>query len=765
MHPRYLLLAVTSLVCTAAPADEPIVDTWRYTLSRPAAAWHEVGHNDQAWMEAPGGFGTPDTPAARVGTNWQTDDIWLRKRFTLKAIPAKPALLIHHDEDAEVYLNGRQVAKLEGYATKYDVVRLGEKQAAALKVGQNVLGVHCHQTTGGQFIDAHVVDADNVPKLPPPLRRTEPFRSELITEWGAEVTPENAWTEYPRPQMARDEWTCLNGLWDYAITSVETKQKPSEWNGRILVPFALESRLSGVHRLLDATEALWYHRTFQAAPEDGRRALLNFEAVDYRCDVYVNDHLVGSHQGGNTPFWFDVTDALRRGDNELVVRVEDETEGWQLRGKQVLNPRGIWYTQMSGIWQTVWLEEVAAAHIVDLVIRTNANEGAIEVEPKIVGDTKGYSLQVVLKDGDEVVVKTKGDLDGPTINLEDAKLWSPKSPHLYDLEIALLDGDGKAVDEVHSYAGIRTLGKTRDADGHLRFTLNGQPIFHWGTLDQGWWPDGLLTPPADEAMLSDIEFLKAAGFNMIRKHIKVEPRRYYYHCDRLGMMVWQDQVSGGKNPPWGRFKSNPIDAEWPSEQHAQYMLELERMIDNLENHPCIVVWVPFNEAWGQHRTVEVGKWLAQRDPSRAVNTASGGNFWPVGDVADFHSYPHPTFPFDNRRFADFVQVVGEFGGHGLPVGGHLWDPDRRNWGYGNLPNTPQEYQNRYRESLARLDALRKQGIAAGVYTQTTDVEGEVNGLMTYDRKVVKFPAEELAEVHAVLFVDDSGEKSAAAAGK
>jgi beta-galactosidase len=257
-------------------------------------------------------------------------------------------------------------------------------------------------------------------------------------------------------------------------------------------------------------------------------------------------------------------------------------------------------------------------------------------------------------------------------------------------------------------------------------------------------------------MLFDIDWLKQAGFNMIRKHIKVEPRRYYFHCDRMGMMVWQDQVSGGLNPNWTRLQPNPQDATWPDDQHAQFMLELDRMISALENHPSIVCWVPFNEAWGQHRTVDVGQWVAQRDPSRLVNIASGGNFWPAGDIVDAHNYPHPEFPFDlgeGNRFTGYIKVMGEFGGHGLPVTGHLWDANRRNWGYGSLPKNKQEYLERYVTSLNMLNQLRAQGIAAGVYTQTTDVEGEINGLMTYDREVIKIPAQELAEMHKILFAD------------
>ena len=284
--------------------------------------------------------------------------------------------------------------------------------------------------------------------------------------------------------------------------------------------------------------------------------------------------------------------------------------------------------------------------------------------------------------------------------------------------------------------------------------MNGEPLFHWGPLDQGWWPDGLLTPPSDEAMRFDVDWLKAAGFNMIRKHIKIEPRRFYAYCDQIGMLVWQDHVSGGENPPWTRLQPDPVDAAWPVEQHEQFMIELERMIDSLENHPSIVVWVPFNEAWGQHRTVEVGNWVSKRDPSRLVNVASGGNFWPSGDIVDSHRYPDPGFPFEqgvNGRFDDYIKVMGEFGGHGYPVQGHLWDANRRNWGYGGLPQSEAEYRQRYVNSLQILNELREQGIAAGVYTQTTDVEGEINGLMTYDRRVIKIPADDLAELHSLLF--------------
>ena len=746
-------IACLGAVSASAAEESEIDGPWRYVKRRPAEGWQKPDFNDESWQKGYGGFGTSDTPGSRVATDWSTDNIWLRRTVDLNAVPEKPALLIHHDEDAEVYINGKQVATLKGYITEYKVVPLDAEAQKALKAGKNLLAVHCRQTGGGQFIDVHIIDADNVPKLPKPKRPTKPFLSELITQWGAKVTPENAWREYPRPQMSRENWTCLNGHWDYAVTPLDA-DKPAQWAGKILVPFCLESKLSGVQQLLHDDQALWYHRAFDASPAADQSVLLNFEAVDYRCRVWVNDQEVGGHTGGNTPFQFDITGALRPGENHLVVRVEDATGGAQLRGKQTLDPQGIWYTRVSGIWQTVWLEEVPHRHIEKLKIATDTKAGTITVRAITnVPAQNGEKLRVVALEAGKPVAEATGDLSGTTITIQDAKLWSPDHPHLYDLHVSFIAADGGIVDQVKSYTGIRSVGKTQDADGHWRMTLNDEVLFHWGPLDQGWWPDGLLTPPSDEGMKSDIEYLKAAGFNMIRKHIKVEPRRFYYHCDKMGMMLWQDQVSGGTNPPWTRLAPNPKDAEWKDADHEQFLKEFEAMVDTLENHPSIVVWVPFNEAWGQHRTVEVGKWTEQRDPTRLVNIASGGNFWPVGDIVDEHRYPHPGYPFDAKRDEGFIKVMGEFGGHGWPVLGHLYDNSRRNWGYGGLPKSLDEYKDRYRESLRLLVELKSQGIAAGVYTQTTDVEGEINGLLTYDRKVQKFPPGELKELHRVLFED------------
>lgn len=753
--PVLLTLALLSLY--NATFAQAVVDEWKYTLRRPQGEWQQADFDDSQWRTGSGGFGTLDTPGARVGTRWASNRIWLRKSFQLQQIPQQPALMIHHDEDVEVFLNGHRILELKGYTSDYKVLPIPTNRHDAIVTGRNVLAVHCRQTTGGQFIDVHLIDSNQVPELPLPKRDTKPFQSELITKWGEQVTPENAWQEYPRPQLRRDQWTNLNGQWDYAVTKATETTVPATWAGNILVPFCLESKLGGVSRLLEPDEALWYRREFEAKPSTGKRLLLHFEAVDYRCEVFVNGQSVGQHVGGNTPFTFEISSAVREGNNELVVRVEDATEAWQLRGKQTLSARGIWYTQVSGIWQTVWLEEVPDSYIAKLKITTSAKDHYITVVPGYVG---GGGVMVTVKDGDRVVARRRGG-NRIEVPVEQPRLWSPSDPHLYDVIVTLLGPTDRPIDTVTSYAGIRDVGKVKDAGGHWRFTLNGKPIFHWGPLDQGWWPDGLLTPPSDAAMLSDIQWLRSAGFNMIRKHIKVEPRRYYYHCDRLGMMVWQDHVSGGTNrlgafPEWTRLKPNPHDSEWPDEQHAQFMLELERMITTLESHPSIVSWVPFNERWGQHRTMKVGKWTVDRDPTRLVNVASGGNFWPVGDVVDAHSYPHPAFPFEDGeggRFDDFIKVMGEFGGHGLPVKDHLWDANRRNWGYGDLPQNAEEYRNRYVDSLNLLNELRRQGIAAGVYTQTTDVEGEINGLLTYDRKVTKIPAKELAELHKVLFRD------------
>ena len=584
--------------------------------------------------------------------------------------------------------------------------------------------------------------------LSPSVPAAEP--PAMMTTWGEKVTPENVWAEYPRPAMERADWTNLNGRWRHAIRENSRTEKPDTWDGEILVPFAVESALSGVRKRITSKDAIWYERDLGVSRQAGKRCLLHFEAVDYRTTVWVNGKEVGRHTGGFVPFHFDITDALGEGTNTVTVMVTDATNddgAFQPHGKQVHRPAGIFYTPVSGIWQTVWLEHVPENHI-----------RALRITPSITGkvvvsvERSGAPVEttVVASLAGREVARTTGTGGELTLDIPQPKLWSPESPVLYDLRIT------SGQDEVKSYVGLRETSVIKGADGHLRLALNGREYFHWGTLDQGWWPDGLLTPPSDDAMASDIRFLKQAGFNTIRKHIKVEPRRYYTHCDRIGMLVWQDQVSsgtgkhwkdGGSSPKWTRLQPDPEDAQWPDEAHGRFMAEMEGMVSTLESHPCIVQWVPFNEAWGQHRTLAVGQWMVKRDPTRQINVASGGNFWPVGHIVDHHEYPHPAFPFDlgkNGRFDGFVKVVGEFGGHGYPVDGHLWNPEGKNWGYGGLPKDRGEWRDRYLTSLRKLAELRRQGIAAGIYTQTTDVEGEINGLLTYDRKATKVPADDLA---------------------
>jgi hypothetical protein len=653
-----------------------------------------------------------------------------------KGVKGKVALRVHVSEkEITLEVNGKPVASKEINGL------LAEQPGLGLFLGGD--GVHAvgdyeaPNRFNGNLI-SHQIEVI-VPKVA------------MRTRWAAEVTPENVWDAYPRPQLRRDNWTNLNGMWDYAVTTKEEELIPEKWDGKILVPFAIEAPLSGVERRFTPDDALWYQRTVEIEKKKNKRYLLNFEAVDYESVVWVNDQLVGSNIGGNLPFSFDITEAAKEGGNRILVRVTDATDqkgAYQLHGKQRLNPKGIFYTPVSGIWQTVWIEEVPSLHVDHVKVSTKAS-GRITVAVTLDGYGKGDNIEVmVLHRGDEMAGK-KGKEGVFEITVPNPRLWSPEQPNLYDLRITA------GTDVVHSYFGIRETGIEKDSEGHWRFTLNGNPIFHWGTLDQGWWPDGLLTPPSEEAMVSDIQFLKDAGFNTIRKHIKVEPRRYYYHCDKMGMLVWQDQVSAmTDNPEWTRLKPNPPTVKWPKEAHAQFMSELKLMIDTLHNHPSIVQWVPFNERWGQHQTLEVGDWVTAYDKTRQNNIASGGNFFPGGHIVDAHHYPHPEFPYsdgEGGRFTDFVKVMGEFGGHGFPVEGHVWDTKTNNWGYGGLPKDKAEWLERYRTSIKMLADLKSGGIAAGIYTQTTDVEGEINGLLTYDRRVQKITPGELKAISEPLF--------------
>ena len=573
----------------------------------------------------------------------------------------------------------------------------------------------------------------------------KPVGDKIKTPWAEKVDPANVLPEYPRPQMVRSQWVNLNGLWDYAIKPVGAME-PKTMDGKILVPFAVESSLSGVQKGLTEKDELWYRRTFSVpAAWKGSNVLLNFGAVDWKADVFVNDILAGSHTGGFTPFSLDITPYLNaKGEQKLVVRVFDGTDkGYQPRGKQVLNPNGIWYTPVSGIWQTVWIEPVAKSHISGIKAIPNLDQKNIAVTVAAENCTTGDLVEVKILDKGKLVASATG-LPGSPLRLciAEPKLWSPDSPFLYDMEVSLRQG-GKTVDKVDSYTAMRKIGTKRDKGGILRMTLNDKPLFHFGPLDQGWWPDGLFTAPTDEALLFDILKTKELGYNMIRKHVKVEPARWYYHCDREGILVWQDMPSGDMGNKWEMHTYNGgTDKNRTQESKDNFSKEWKEIMDLCVSNPSVVVWVPFNEAWGQFDTEKAAEWTKTYDPSRLVNPASGGNHRPCGDILDLHNYPAPDmFLFDPKR----VNVLGEYGGIGLPVENHLWW-NKRNWGYVQFKNS-DEVTAEYVKYARELKKMVPKGFSAAVYTQTTDVEGEVNGLMTYDRKVIKINEAEVRKAN------------------
>lgn len=564
-------------------------------------------------------------------------------------------------------------------------------------------------------------------------------QAQLMTEWSTEVSPENALPEYPRPQMVRTDWKNLNGLWDFAIG----ESKPEAFEQSILVPYPVESALSGVMADPGVAERCWYSRTF-TVPSDwsGKRIVLHFGAVDWEAEVFVNGTSVGTHTGGYDAFSFDITDALKdggKGEQTLAVRVFDPTDkGWQPRGKQVLRPGGICYIPTTGIWQTVWLEPVAKGGIEKLIITPDVD--AKQVKMTVVADVDA-DVELSVAGLDAVTGKTNQEL---TIDIPESqlKLWTPDTPYLYQFAVSVAQ-NGKTFDTVNSYFGMRKVSVGKDKDGITKLLLNNEFTFQVGPLDQGFWPDGIYTAPTDEALKYDIEITKKLGFNCTRKHVKVEPARWYYWCDVLGLLVWQDMPS----PQWGTGNEAGAPGEtgrpsFTDEQMDLFKAELTALVENHYNSPSIVMWVVFNEGWGQHDTARYVDYVRSLDSTRWINCASGWTDKPCGDMHDIHVYPGPNVPeLEENRAA----VLGEFGGVKLSVADHQWKG--QTWGYIESSDA-NAFLKDYQELLAKAWELADtQGLSAAIYTQITDCEIECNGLLTYDRKVIKTDVEGVAKAN------------------
>jgi hypothetical protein len=559
-----------------------------------------------------------------------------------------------------------------------------------------------------------------------------PADASLLTRWAAEVSPTNVHSEYPRPQLVRSDWLNLNGLWDYAVRPLDASE-PGQYDGKMLVPFPLESALSGVAKALDEKSALWYRRTVTIPPSwKGRRVRLRFGAVDWECQVVVNGREIGQHRGGYERFGFDITDALHWDrEEEIVVRVIDPTEGDQPRGKQSRKPEGIFYTATSGIWQTVWLEPVPPLCIDDLRMTPDLDARGLRLRVAVNSLADNLSVEASARSGNQIVAQTNGMVNSQLLlAIPNPEPWSPETPFLYDLEVVLKRGS-EELERVTSYFAMRKVGLLQDRHGFTCIGLNGEPTFQIGALDQGFWPDGLYTAPSDEALKSDIAMLKSSGFNLARKHVKIEPDRWYYWCDKLGLLVWQDMPSGNNSTPAGQ---------------REFESELLHMVNDLYNHPSVIVWVLFNEGWGQYDTQRLTQRLKTLDPSRLVDSASGWTDMQVGDLVDAHNYPGPSSPQPEPHRA---AVLGEFGGLGLVIEGHSWSA-KRHWGY-RMETNGTALGNAYSRLLRQISLLHDvRGLSAAVFTQTTDVETECNGLLSYDREVAKLESSTLALANSLV---------------
>lgn len=561
----------------------------------------------------------------------------------------------------------------------------------------------------------------------------------IQTRWAKGVSPTNVLPEYPRPQMVRENnWQNLNGLWEYAITKIDSNA-PSKFDGKILVPFPIESALSGVKKPLLPTQNIWYKKEIKKPNlKTGERSLLHFGAVDWQTTVFINGKEVGKHNGGYTSFTIDITDYLTNEENELLVKVFDPTDkGINPHGKQTLTPGNIYYTPSSGIWQTVWLETVPFDYISGLELLPDIDKSVVSITVKT---SHSCTVELIAKDKDTIISKVIGKTGIPIrLKIKRPKLWSPENPFLYDLSVKIIN-DNKTVDEVKSYFGMRKVNISKDENGVDRIFLNNKPYFNLGTLDQGFWPDGLYTPPSDAALKFDLEAIKSMGFNTVRKHIKVEPERWYYYADKIGLLVWQDFV----NPP-----------QQPSEDaKIEFEKETKEIINQLYNFPSISTWVLFNEKWGQYDQKRLTKWIKQSDHSRIINGHSGEylyvnnelrspspDAYVDADLTDVHSYPNPMLSIKQEGKA---MVCGEFGGIGVPVPGHQWD-DLNGWGYVQVK--PKELEEKYAGMMKSIKSLKEKGLSACIYTQPFDVEGEENGLITYDRDIIKIPIINLRDIH------------------